>query len=76
MKKPLIVMAYRNHTLDHFLKLCCEFCPISDIVRVGGYHKQDGMYQDLHKCTSFLCHIKNEVGIQDAQDLKRQYNDE
>ena len=76
LKKPLIVMAHRNHALDHFLELCSDFCPKSDIVRVGGHHKQDSMYPDLIECTSFLHRIENEVGTLASRELKRQYRDE
>lgn len=73
--KPIIVMAYRNRALDHFLHMCTEFCDVSDIVRVGGHHIQDNIYQDFLLCTNFVRRIEKEVGDEVAQKLKCQYSE-
>eukprot|EP00731_Ephydatia_muelleri_P030230 Em0021g753a len=40
--KPILIMAYRNKALDHFLETCLQFgVEAGDIVRVGSYHSTD-----------------------------------
>ena len=42
-QKPVLVMAYKNRALDHFISECQTFCRLDDIVRIGhaseGYEK-------------------------------------
>ena len=39
---PIVVMTYKNHALDEFLKHCSNLpnCHLSDIVRIGGQSKE------------------------------------
>ena len=45
-QKPVLVMAYKNRALDHFISECQTFCRLGDIVRIG--HVSEG-YEDLLK---------------------------
>ena len=38
--KPVLLMAYKNRALDHFIDQCQEFCPLEDVVRIG--HVSEG----------------------------------
>lgn len=38
--RPLIVMAYKNRALDHFMDECQKFCHLQGMVRVG--HVSEG----------------------------------
>ncbi|TRY69333.1 hypothetical protein TCAL_04452 [Tigriopus californicus] len=40
---PILVLTYKNHALDEFLKQCLEFCPLEELVRVGGRSKEPAL---------------------------------
>ena len=44
-QKPVLVMAYKNRALDHFIDGCQEFCRLEDIVRIG--HASNGYEEKL-----------------------------
>lgn len=49
---PILVMAYKNRSLDHFLNLCCDFVDAESVVRVGhSSHPQLG-----DRCLSVVLH--------------------
>ena len=37
---PILVLTYKNHALDEFLKHTMKFCDKSDIIRIGGRSKE------------------------------------
>ena len=37
---PILVLTYKNHALDEFLKHTMKFCEKSDIIRIGGRSKE------------------------------------
>ena len=37
---PILVLTYKNHALDEFLKHTLKFCDKSDIIRIGGRSKE------------------------------------
>ena len=39
--KPVLVMAYKNRALDHFVLLCESFCQLNSIVRIGHVSKDN-----------------------------------
>lgn len=47
MDGPILVIAYKNHSLDQFIEGCLEFCKIEDIARLGGQSKSE----KLSECT-------------------------
>ena len=44
-QKPVLVMAYKNRALDHFIFECQPFCLLDDIVRIG--HASEGYEERL-----------------------------
>ena len=38
---PILVLTYKNHALDEFLKHCTEFCPKRYITRLGSQSKEE-----------------------------------
>ena len=38
---PILVLTYKNHALDEFLKHCTEFCPKRCITRLGSQSKEE-----------------------------------
>ena len=53
-------MTYKNHALDEFLKHLLEFCPIDEMVRIGGRSKESL----LEECN--LKNIQNSVSYEKA----------
>ena len=46
LKKPILLLTYKNHALDEFLKDMLKFCHKDDLVRVGGRSKEP----ELEEC--------------------------
>ena len=46
LEKPILLLTYKNHALDEFLKDMLEFCDKSDVVRIGGRSKEP----ELEEC--------------------------
>ena len=44
--KPILLLTYKNHALDEFLKHMLEFCNKDDLVRIGGRSKEP----ELEEC--------------------------
>ncbi|XP_028413034.1 NFX1-type zinc finger-containing protein 1-like [Dendronephthya gigantea] len=40
LKKPILLLTYKNHALDEFLKHMLDFCSINDLVRIGSRSKE------------------------------------
>ena len=40
LDKPILLLTYKNHALDEFLKQILGFCKIEEIVRIGGRSKE------------------------------------
>ncbi|XP_046847639.1 uncharacterized protein LOC124441242 [Xenia sp. Carnegie-2017] len=40
LEKPILLLTYKSHALDEFLKHMLEFCDINDIVRIGSRSKE------------------------------------
>ncbi|XP_046847641.1 NFX1-type zinc finger-containing protein 1-like [Xenia sp. Carnegie-2017] len=40
LEKPILLLTYKNHALDEFLKHMLEFCVKDDMVRIGGRSKE------------------------------------
>ena len=40
LEKPILLLTYKNHALDEFLKHMLEFCQPNDLVRIGGRSKE------------------------------------
>ncbi|XP_028410574.1 NFX1-type zinc finger-containing protein 1-like [Dendronephthya gigantea] len=40
LEKPILLLTYKNHALDEFLKHMLDFCSINDLVRIGGRSKE------------------------------------
>ena len=40
---PILVLTYKNHALDEFLKHCIEFCNKEDITRLGSQSKEESL---------------------------------
>ncbi|XP_046848921.1 NFX1-type zinc finger-containing protein 1-like [Xenia sp. Carnegie-2017] len=40
LEKPILLLTYKNHALDEFLKHTLDFCDIDDMVRIGGQSKE------------------------------------
>ena len=38
---PILILTYKNHALDEFLKHCTEFCDKEHITRIGSQSKED-----------------------------------
>ena len=46
LNKPILLLTYKNHALDEFLKHVLKFCEEGDLVRIGGRSKEP----DLEPC--------------------------
>ena len=46
LDKPILLLTYKNHALDEFLKHMLKFCDKGDLVRIGGRSKEP----DLEPC--------------------------
>jgi hypothetical protein len=46
LDKPILLLTYKNHALDEFLKHMLEFCQKDDLVRIGGRSKEP----ELEEC--------------------------
>ncbi|KAL5248774.1 hypothetical protein ACHWQZ_G017831 [Mnemiopsis leidyi] len=40
---PILVLTYKNHALDEFLKHCIKFCDVGDITRLGSQSKEESL---------------------------------
>ena len=40
---PILVLTYKNHALDEFLKHCIGFCDKDDVTRLGSQSKEDSL---------------------------------
>ena len=40
LEKPILLLTYKNHALDEFLKHMLDFCDIDDMVRIGSQSKE------------------------------------
>ena len=40
---PILILTYKNHALDEFLKHCTEFCDKQYITRIGSQSKEDSL---------------------------------
>ena len=38
---PILILTYKNHALDEFLKRCTDFCDKQYITRIGSQSKED-----------------------------------
>ena len=43
---PILILTYKNHALDEFLKHCIKFCDKDDITRIGSQSKEE----ELNDC--------------------------
>ena len=50
LEKPILLLTYKNHALDEFLKHMLGFCTKRDIVRIGGRSKEPELEE---------CNLKN-----------------
>ena len=73
-QKPVLVMAYKNRALDHFIDGCQEFCRLEDIVRIGnvseGYEEKFKPAVLREKVMSALSRV---ITIQLHGDMKECY---
>ena len=47
---PILVLTYKNHALDEFLKHCIEFCDKDAVTRLGSQSKEESLkYCQLHE---------------------------
>ena len=60
LKKPILLLTYKNHALDEFLKHMLRFCRKDDMVRIGGRSKEPV----LESCN--LKNIQNSVTYEKA----------
>ena len=60
LKKPILLLTYKNHALDEFLKHMLKFCRKDDMVRIGGRSKE----QELESCN--LKNIQNSISYEKA----------
>ena len=54
LEKPILLLTYKNHALDEFLKQMLEFCEENDLVRIGGRSKEPA----LEPCNLQAVHSK------------------
>ena len=60
LDKPILLLTYKNHALDEFLKHMLGFCDKDDVVRIGGRSKEP----DLEECN--LKNVQNFIRYQKA----------
>eukprot|EP00095_Tigriopus_kingsejongensis_P008280 maker-scaffold1620_size33299-snap-gene-0.6 protein:Tk08280 transcript:maker-scaffold1620_size33299-snap-gene-0.6-mRNA-1 annotation:"nfx1-type zinc finger-containing protein 1-like" len=66
---PILVLTYKNHALDEFLKHCLKFCSLKDIVRVGGGSKAE----ELNECNlTLLLQSQRDFFSQDLIDIRKE----
>jgi hypothetical protein len=60
---PILVLTYKNHALDEFLKGLLGFLKVKDIVRIGGRSKEPKLDE---------CNLRNILRTSKTQDNSRQ----
>ena len=59
LKKPILLLTYKNHALDEFLKHMLRFCQKHDMVRIGGRSKEPELEScNLKNIQSFFTYEK------------------
>ena len=59
LKKPILLLTYKNHALDEFLKHVLRFCWKDDVVRIGGRSKEPELEScNLKNIQHFISHEK------------------
>ncbi|CAB3999613.1 partial [Paramuricea clavata] len=66
LEKPILLLTYKNHALDEFLKHTLRFCPIDHMVRIGSRSKEP----ELEKCN--LKYIENIISYEKATHIEIQ----
>ena len=80
LEKPILLLTYKNHALDEFLKHMLEFCSIQDMVRIGGRSKEPELETCNLKYLMVNCDLYPETQVEiqnrrEIEDIEEQIQD-
>ena len=65
-RSPILVLTYKNHALDEFLKHTLKFCGKEDVIRIGGRSKEP----ELDECNlNIVTRNNRDINAKNVQEI-------